>query len=82
MKISLIIVTYNRPDALSLILKSLEKQPVLPNEVIVADDGSTTETKHVIDKFRQDFKLPVLHIWHENKGFRAAAIRNRAIKQV
>lgn len=79
MKISLIIVTYNRPDALSIILKSIEKQAVLPNEIIIADDGSTRETKQLIAKFQQNFPVPLLHVWHEDKGFRAAAVRNRAV---
>ncbi|MBW6536003.1 MAG: glycosyltransferase family 2 protein [Mariniphaga sp.] len=80
MKISLIIVTYNRPEALSLILKSIEKQKVLPNEVVIADDGSGKETQELIHKFRKKFPVPLLHVWHEDKGFRAAAIRNSAIK--
>lgn len=80
MKISLIIVTYNRPEALSLILKSIEKQTVLPDEVIIADDGSGKETQEEVHKFQHNFPVPLLHVWHEDKGFRAAAIRNRAIK--
>jgi len=80
MKISLIIVTYNRPGALSLILKSIEKQAVLPHEVIIADDGSGKETQDSIQKFKIKLSVPLLHVWHEDKGFRAAAIRNRAIE--
>ena len=81
MKISLIIVTYNRPDALSIVLNSIDKQIVLPNEVIIADDGSTSETKQLIAKFQQNFPVPLLHVWHEDKGFRAAATRNLAVKK-
>jgi glycosyltransferase involved in cell wall biosynthesis len=80
MKISLIIVTYNRPGALSLILNSIEKQVDLPDEVIIADDGSGNETQELIHKFRKNFPVPLLHVWHEDMGFRAATIRNRAIK--
>ncbi len=80
MKISLIIVTYNRPGALSLILKSIEKQTILPDEVIIADDGSANETQKLITEFQRDFPIPLLHVWHEDQGFRAAAIRNKAIK--
>lgn len=80
MKISLIIVTYNRPGALSLILKSIEKQIILPDEVIIADDGSGSETQELMQKFQKNFPIHLLHVWHEDKGFRAAAIRNKAIK--
>ena len=80
MKISLIIVTYNRPEALALILKSIEKQSVLPDEVVIADDGSGKGTLETIQKVQKKFPVPLLHVWHEDRGFRAAAIRNRAIK--
>lgn len=80
MKISLIIVTYNRPGALSLILKSIEKQTIMPGEVIIADDGSGHETQEMIQNFQKKFPVPLLHLWHEDNGFRAAAIRNKAIK--
>lgn len=76
---SLIISTYNWPEALSLSLKSVLDQKVLPTEVIVADDGSTAETKRVIDFFRKKFPIPLKHVWHKDKGFRLAEIRNKAI---
>ena len=41
---SLIIATYNWATALELVLMSVQKQSLLPNEVIIADDGSTEET--------------------------------------
>lgn len=80
MKISLIIATYNNPDALRLVLKSITKQVDLPDEVVIADDGSTIDTKLLINKLKNEFPVPLLHVWHEDKGFRAAAIRNLAIK--
>ena len=49
MQISLIITTYNRPDALLLVLKSIEHQSLVPNEVIIADDGSNAKTQELID---------------------------------
>lgn len=76
---SLIISTYNWPEALSLSLKSVLAQKILPNEVIIADDGSTEETKFIIDSFRSIFPVPLKHVWHEDKGFRLAEIRNKAI---
>lgn len=84
MKISLIISTYNRPDALELVLLSVAKQ-IIPNdltlEVLVADDGSGIETKALVTKFQQGFPCKLLHIWHEDKGFRLAAIRNLAVSK-
>ena len=48
MKISLIITTYNREDALNVVLKSVAKQTLLPDEILIADDGSTQATAEVI----------------------------------
>ncbi len=75
---TLIITTYNRPDALELVLNSVTKQSCLPYEVIIADDGSTEDTKSLIDRYRS--LLPnVKHVWQEDIGFRLARIRNLAL---
>ncbi len=76
---SLIIATYNNPKALELVLFAIANQTVVPNEVIVADDGSKSETKLLITQFQKNFPVPLIHVWHEDKGFRLAAIRNKAI---
>lgn len=78
-KTSLIIATYNNPKALELVLLSVLNLRVLPNEVIIADDGSTNQTKELIESFRNKLPIPLMHVWHEDKGFRLAAIRNLAI---
>jgi glycosyltransferase involved in cell wall biosynthesis len=81
MNLSLIITTYNRPDALSLVLKSVLLQTKKPFEVIIADDGSKDETKVVVEKFKRDSGLKILHSWQEDKGFRASMARNRAVAE-
>ena len=79
MRLSLIITTYNRPDALLLVLRSIEGQITLPYEVIIADDGSTNDTKEVVTSFQEKFDIRVIHSWQEDSGFRAAKSRNKAI---
>ena len=79
MTTSLIISTYNRPDALELCLKSILKQSVMPTEVIVADDGSRADTKTLIERYHAKFSVPLIHVWHQDSGFRLALIRNKAI---
>ena len=79
LKVSLIITTYNWPEALFLVLKSVKNQFILPDEIIVADDGSSKETANVIKEFSNKFKLKIIHSWQEDKGFRAAMSRNKAI---
>ncbi|MFU2137121.1 glycosyltransferase family 2 protein [Gallibacterium anatis] len=76
---SLIITTYNRPDALEAVLNSVLQQKVLPMEVLVADDGSRQETAQVISQYQQKFPIPLIHCWQPDEGFRAAESRNRAI---
>ena len=79
MRVSLIITTYNWPESLFLVLKSVENQKIVPEEIIIADDGSTVETKEMIGKFRRESELNIIHSWHEDIGFRAAKARNKAI---
>lgn len=79
MKVALIITTYNRPDALSVVLDGYGAQDTADFELIVADDGSGDDTRSVITRYAQNARFPVRHVWQEDRGFRAAAIRNRAL---
>ena len=78
MLISVIVSTYNRPDALSLVLQSLNQQTDTNFEIIVADDGSKNDTKQLVGSFKSIGFQPLTHVWHEDTGFRLAAIRNLA----
>jgi O-antigen ligase len=78
-RVSLIVLTYNWPNALQQVLRSIAAQTRLPDEVIVADDGSTGATREVIEAMRSAFPVPLLHVWQEDLGFRAARARNEGI---
>lgn len=78
-QVALLISTYNWPQALELVLISVLKQTHIPNEIVIADDGSTTETKALIDKYREKFDIPLKHVWHEDIGFRKTVILNKAL---
>jgi glycosyltransferase involved in cell wall biosynthesis len=80
MNISVIISTYNTPLFLTAVLSTLAKQSDSQFEVLIADDGSTQETATVIAQSQPFFSAPLKHIWHNDDGFRAAQIRNKAIK--
>ena len=78
MRISLIVTTYNRPDALLLVLKSIQCQSIKPFDVIIADDGSNHQTKDLIVDFALKTQLNLKHSFQEDLGFRAAKSRNKA----
>lgn len=77
--ISVIVTAYNREDALDAVLRSLSRQTDPDFEVIVADDGSGPAVAACVESWKARFGRPLRHVWHEDKGFRAAEIRNRAI---
>jgi len=76
---SLIISTYNWPEALQCCLKNVRDQSVLPDEIIIADDGSTDETKRIISDIANDFPVTIVHVWQPDEGFQLSKIRNKAI---
>jgi len=79
MRIAVIVTTYNRPDALAAVLAGYATQRDAGFELLVADDGSSEETRRVVATFKARAPFPVDHIWHEDRGYCVAAIRNRAL---
>ncbi len=77
--ISVIVATYNRPDALDAVLRSLSRQTDRNYEVLVADDGSKPDTGAVVANWQGAFRCRLAHVWQPDNGFRLAEIRNRAI---
>lgn len=78
---SLVVTTYNQKERLALVLDSLKNLAVLPTEVVIADDGSTKDTRELIAKYQHDFPCKLQHVWQEDRGFQLSAIRNKAINQ-
>lgn len=79
MKTAVIVTTYNRPDALAAVLEGYCVQSDRDFSLVVADDGSTRDTAEVVQQFARRDGMRLTHVWQEDRGFRAAAIRNRAI---
>lgn len=79
MQIAVIVPTYNRLDALRIVLEGYAAQSDDQFEIIVADDGSTEETGDFVQRFAKQSRVPVCHVWQEHRGYRLAAIRNRAL---
>ena len=79
MDLSVIVSTYERPRDLERVLWGYAVQTRRDFELLVADDGSGPETAAVIDRVRNEAGLPVVHVWHPDRGFRKSEIVNRAI---
>lgn len=79
MKVSLVITTYNWKEALDMTLRTVFSQTRLPDEVIVADDGSREDTVAMIREKQAKSPIPLIHSWQPDEGFRVAASRNKAI---
>ena len=77
---SIILATYQWPEALALVLSGLLTQSQKDFEVLVADDGSDERTKKVIEAYQARAFFPIHHFWQENKGFRKCKILNQAIR--
>jgi glycosyltransferase involved in cell wall biosynthesis len=82
MRAAVVVPTYNRPDALAAVLDGYLEQDTLAFELIVADDGSTEDTRKLVEEYATRASIAIRHVWHEDRGFRAGAIRNRALAQV
>lgn len=78
--ISIIIATYNWPEALNLCLQSLREQTDTDFEIIIADDGSEPTTRRVVDEIGA-FSVPIRYCWHEDDGCRKTIICNRAMRE-
>jgi len=78
-KTALLISTYNWPEALELVLKSLHQQTVKPDQVLIADDGSTEVTKALIETFKRESDLLITRVWHKDDGFKRSEILNKAV---
>ena len=78
-RVSLIIATYNWPDALDLVLDSACRQSWRDYEIVIADDGSRPDTATLIAGWTARAPVPIVHSWQEDRGYRLARSRNLAV---
>jgi len=79
MRISVIVITYNWAPALNLVLRALARQNLLPDEVIVTDDGSRADTRALLMATAKNFPTRLVHLWQPDDGARMSRARNRGI---
>ena len=78
--VAILVSTYNWPQALEIIFKSILQQTRQPDEILIADDGSGEETARLIARYSHIFAVPLKHAWQEDDGFRKSQILNKAVK--
>ncbi len=76
---AVVITTYNRSDALSLVLAGLAHQTDQQFGVVIADDGSQPDHVARIAKAAEAARFPVTHVWHPDVGFTASQVRNLGV---
>jgi len=79
MKTSVILSTYNSVEWLEKVLWGFSAQTITDFDIVIADDGSNVETKEKIDALKKDINIPIIHVWHPDKGFQKTKILNKAI---
>lgn len=77
---TVVLSTYNTPRSLDLVLHGYRWQSEKSFEIVVADDGSTPETKEMLVQHPAAAELPIRHVWQEDQGFRKCRALNLAIR--
>ena len=81
MEISVLITTHERPEILRKVLEGYLHQVQMPDEIVVADDGSGASTRAVVDEFRCKMPVDVIHAWQEHRGIQLSKLRNHGTRQ-
>lgn len=79
MTVTLMISTYNRPDALRLCVMSALRQTRLPDQIVIGDDGSRPDTAEAVKELQAASPVPITYVWQPDEGFQLAKIRNRSV---
>jgi glycosyltransferase involved in cell wall biosynthesis len=74
MTLSVVVATYEWPQALDAVLRGFADQSDRDFELVVADDGSGPETAELLARWQT--VLPLRHVRQEDDGYRLARVRN------
>lgn len=81
MRVSVILSTFEQPAWLEKVLWGYAQQTHGDFVIVVADDGSGSATREVIECCRRKLGLAIVHVWQPHEGFRKCRILNRAITE-
>jgi len=79
MRLSVIVLTHERPDALALVLCGLARQREPPHEIVVTEDGADPATRSAVEAHAPGLSCPVRHLSQEHRGPRMSRARNRGV---
>lgn len=82
MRLSVVMTTYNSPAWLEKVLWGYSVQNHRDFDIVIGDDGSTEDTRRLIDRMRGETGLTIRHVWQEDRGFRKCRILNKALRTV
>lgn len=77
---SIIISTYNSEEWLAKVLYGYNNQTYRKFEIVIADDGSRKSTRELLLKLQPELFYPLVHVWHEDRGFQKSQILNKALQ--
>ena len=80
MKLSILTATYNRANYLAKLYESIKenlKYNITP-EWIIVDDGSTDDTKNIVEEFIKENRIIIKYMYQKNSGKMSAI--NEAVK--
>jgi GT2 family glycosyltransferase len=81
--VTVIIANYNQLSTLPVSLRSMAMQEQLPQQVVVADDGSCDGSVEWLDQLPDDaYPFPLFYVTHSHFGYGLAVIENLAAKSV
>jgi glycosyltransferase involved in cell wall biosynthesis len=75
-RLAIVVSTYESAEPLHAVLWGLAEQSDPGFVLVVADDGSGSDTKAVVDRWRSRFGERLLHVWQPDEGFRLARVLN------
>jgi glycosyltransferase involved in cell wall biosynthesis len=67
-KVSIILPTYNRARFLPEAFEAIRTQMYANWELLVVDDGSTDNTRALVEQCASELDQPVQYIWQQNQG--------------
>lgn len=76
--LSVVVNTYNWPEALDVVLRAFADQTDPAFEIVIADDGSSSHTADIVNRWLPAFGDRLVHVRHADEGYRRARILNLA----